>query len=521
MSVPPFVRCSGIRMPAAKALNGVYEYQGVIGNRPVYHQIGVSSGNLLWFVDIAMGGPCWVVSPKSQGVMRCPDEVVARSSSVALWPWEAGGWEVCNGLGGFAPCCGDDSAGMLRFVPSIPAAELLVSVPGPDDEDGPYSAVAYKWSGEVNDRLAFRRANASGDKAAEMRLFFAKGRKRWLLAKLRPEGAGIDTMVARSLPDDGASWASFWPWAMDAGGWETTQTPTLGMDDGEAIFVTNPHAHVKLSSPAVQVMGAAAASVALEGVFEPRGMANGRVHYVTNPEDASCLEGAGPLCLWHDDERGQWVITTAEQLGDTRAALARIASRAWWPWEAHLCGSTSPSTLGAAALSAAPPWQSGNAMLKDARRCWEVADRGGAFAEARGMSVEMIFPKRAEVVSGKKATHEFLGTFTCSGLLSSRPFFTQAKKRDEGRGCHVLWYAEESNQWVITADFRFLNTSSVDARVGDSAWFPWDVDIPWEVSDGLGDFIQDPRLKVIVAEVQGSRSASPSNSKPPSRQPSP
>merc|ERR1719329_1492815 len=110
------------------------------------------------------------------------------------------------------------------------------------------------------------------------------------------------------------------------------------------------------------------------------------------------------------------------------------------------------------------------------------------------MEVEMIFPKSAEVKAGKGAQHIFLGVFSYSGLLSSRPFFTQVKKKSEGRGCHVLWYAEESNQWVITADFRFLNTSSVDARVGDSAWFPWDVDIPWEVLDGLGDFIQDRKL---------------------------
>lgn len=508
-------------MPAAKALNGVYEYQGVVGNRPVYHQIGISSGNLLWFVDITMGGPCWVVSPKSQGVTRCPDEVVARSGSVAPWPWEVGEWDVCNGLGGFAPCRGNDSAGEMRFAPLIPAAELLVSVPGPEHEDGPYVPAAYRWSGEVNDRVAFRRVGASDDSGAEMRLFFAKGRKRWMLAKLRPEGAGIDTVAARSLPDDGASWASFWPWAMDAGGWETTRTPTLGLDDGEAIFGIDLQAHVKLASPAVRVVGAADASVALEGVFEPRGMANGRVHYVTNPDDASCLDGAGPLCLWHDDERGQWVITTTEQLGDTRAALARLASRAWWPWEAHLGGSTSPSTLGAAPLSVAPPWHAGSAMLKGARRCWEVADRRGAFAEARGMGVELIFPKRAEVVAAKGAAYGFLGAFTYSGLLSSRPFFTQVKKKSEGRGCHVLWYSEGSNQWVITADFRFLDTSSFDARVGDSAWFPWDVDIHWEVADGLGDFIQDVKLKAIVAEVQDSRSGSALSSRRPSRAPSP
>lgn len=502
-------------MPAAKAVNGVYEYQGVVGNRPVYHQIGVSSGNLLWFVDITMGGPCWVVSPKSQGVARCPDEVIARSGSVAPWPWEAGDWEVCNGLGGFVDCCGENSSGVMRFVPLIPAAELNVAVLGSDDR-AVYAPVAYRWSGEVNERLAFR-CVGEGDNGEEMRLFFAKGRKRWIVAKLRPEGAGIDTVAARSLPDDGASWASFWPWAMDRGGWETTRTATLGLDDGEAVFAIDHRAHVKLASPAVRVVGAAAASVALEGVFEPRGMANGRVHYVTNPDDASCLDGAGPLCLWHDDERGQWVITTTEQLGDTRAALARFASRAWWPWEAHLCGSTSPFTLGAAPMSVAPPWQTGTAMLKDARRCWEVADRSGSFVEAKAMAVEMIFPRRAEVHAGEKATHEFVGTFAYSGLLSSRPYFTQVKKRAEGRRCHVLWYSEESNQWVITPDFRFLDTSSVDARVGDSAWFPWDVDIPWEVSDGLGDFIQDGQIKVIVAENQDSRAGSPSGSRPVSR----
>merc|ERR1712050_336078 len=105
-------------------------------------------------------------------------------------------------------------------------------------------------------------------------------------------------------------------------------------------------------------------------------MTNGRVFYVQRLQDAT-LGGqgdTGPLCLWYAEDRGQWIITPAEQLGNSLVALARIASRAWWPWETHLGGSTSPALMGAVPFATLPEWHGGATVLASSRANWEVAD---------------------------------------------------------------------------------------------------------------------------------------------------
>eukprot|EP00971_Amphidinium_carterae_P111185 2202191-Amphidinium_carterae.1 len=101
---PPFVRCHGIRLSTAKALNGLYEQSGVWGNHAAYRQAGISSGNNLWFAEDMDTGPGWVITQKAAtiGVLS---SVIAFVPSHSAWPWEVDAcWHVCGRDGAFAPC---------------------------------------------------------------------------------------------------------------------------------------------------------------------------------------------------------------------------------------------------------------------------------------------------------------------------------------------------------------------------------------------------------------------------------
>jgi len=124
---------------------------------------------------------------------------------------------------------------------------------------------------------------------------------------------------------------------------------------------------------------------------------------------------------------------------------------------------------------------------------WEVGEPSGAFHSARDMAVNLVCIRRLVVKAHAMAMHPFLGTYDFAGLLSSRPFFLQRTQEDQR---FAVWYAEEPEQWVITEDFRLLDCITVDARVSDTAWFPWDVGSPWQISDRVGGFCPDAALQV-------------------------
>merc|ERR1719375_292011 len=97
--VPPLIKCTGIQTPSARAANGVYEFQGTAGGRPCYHQVGISSGNHIWYAEEGYYGPMWVISPKSAGVGGCPTSVIAACKSSSRWPWETENWLICSATG--------------------------------------------------------------------------------------------------------------------------------------------------------------------------------------------------------------------------------------------------------------------------------------------------------------------------------------------------------------------------------------------------------------------------------------
>jgi len=307
------------------------------------------------------------------------------------------------------------------------------------------------------------------------------------------------------------SWASLWPWEVHAHGWEAPTVATHGITDGDAQWLVQDTSKVSLASPGVLVShdNKDGTRSSLGGFYEPHGMANGRCFYLQQLKDAPLdADGdtAGPKCLWFAEDRGQWVLTTPDRLGDSRTVLARIFSRAWWPWEAHLGGSTSPGVLGAVPFATMPPWHGGSTVLSSTRAVWEVADASSSFQKSRGMAVDLDPDARCAVVkSADESSHPFLGIFERSGLLSSRPLFLQMREAKESKGKtwkppaeprYALWYAEDLEQWVITEDFRLLDVLTVDARVSDSCWFPWDISADWEVADGSGSFVMDALLKV-------------------------
>jgi phage gp46-like protein len=252
-------------------------------------------------------------------------------------------------------------------------------------------------------------------------------------------------------------------------------------------------------SPNVTFSGDAGELESIKGIYEGRGMLNGRVFYLQQLENAMS-ETVKALALWYAEDRGQWVVTGADSIGDSTQVVARISSKAWWPWEAHACGNTSPALLGAAMLAALPPWHEGAALLSSLREKWQILDAMGKVSTPKDMQVECIHYKYAVVSAGEGAQHKFVGNYEYAGMLSSRPFFLQTQKNKRKPTRFALWYAEEAERWVITNDFRLLDGTVVDARAEDSSWFPWDVACPWEVADGQGDFVADILLKVAFRE---------------------
>jgi len=545
-ALPPYIRCTGVRAPAAKALNGIYELQGLVHGHCCYHQTGVSSGNHIWFAEETPDGEAvWVVTPKDCGVGGEPKAMIAMSPNKARWPWEVDAWSVC----------GKDKKSLMpaptmRFIAVHPVAELAIQAPmmAASMQDCP-ATCRYRCAGQMNGRPAY--IQIGGER---LRLFFMPKQARWMLAKIGDEG--IKTLRARSVPDDGSSWAELWPWEVMAHGWEVPSVPTIGLEDGDAIWSTDSAMEVRLSSPPVRIScdgDGAPVDAYFCGYYEPRGMNNGRVYYVQLLETGSFEEGnTGPMCLWFAEDRGQWVLTGPERLGDSRVVRARVPSRAWWPWEAHLGGTTSPAAVGAVPFASMPVWQGGAAMLASSRANWEVPGPDGAFNTVRGMRVELISSKRLLVVGHKKAKHAFLGEYKQAGLLSSRPFFLQAWAGDEtadqkgapsdtgeeaeeaSEGAttaretekeqgdeeeeeeeeedeeeifaappprFALWYAEDTECWLITEDYRLLDEVTVDARVKDTAWFPWEAGV--EVADGQGGFVAVAGLRIEeVPELQ-------------------
>jgi len=159
------------------------------------------------------------------------------------------------------------------------------------------------------------------------------------------------------------------------------------------------------------------------------------------------------------------------------------------------------------------------------------------------MAVNLIVEKRIRIKAARWAKHPFLGYYDYHGMLASRPYYLQenpgkqnpAQQKqpmamgDDSGLCegiddildgfmlpevnnilplpprYALWYSDELSQWVITEDFRLLDCLVVDARSSDSAWFPWDISLGWEVAtestdqDPDGKFVSDRYLRVRSA----------------------
>eukprot|EP00930_Biecheleria_cincta_P094972 TRINITY_DN8680_c0_g1_i1.p1 TRINITY_DN8680_c0_g1~~TRINITY_DN8680_c0_g1_i1.p1 ORF type:complete len:541 (+),score=80.10 TRINITY_DN8680_c0_g1_i1:51-1625(+) len=497
MAVPPLLRCQGVRSPHAKAINGIYEY-GDHCNKPCYKQVGVSSGNVLWFCDDTQEGPMWVITHKATNIDDEPSGVVARSSHRTRWPWQVDSWQVCGRKGVFV------DAPSMCFSLVLPSPELIVQAPS---MDGIPVTDLFRRAGFVNGKVAFKRAGDDADpEVPSLRIFFMPKMGRWLLASTK-EGAGIETIIARSHVNDELNWVTLWPWEVEADSWESPTADTVGLDDADAEWQPNRDILVRLSSPGINI-GAVenydAPPAIICGYYEQRGMANGRVYYVMVPVDTSLSKTTGPMCLWYAEDRGQWVITAPELLGDSSAVLARIASRAWWPWEAHLGSTTSAACISAAPFATMPPWHGGAALLAGARVNWFVADENGGFREAKNMVVELDCAHELTVLAAETASHPFVGDYAMLGLIGSRPYFMQTQEAaEDAQGAegsdaarYTMWYAEDTEAWVITEQFRLLDELVVDARCRDSSWFPWQVAMPWEVSNGDSDFVVDINVKV-------------------------
>eukprot|EP00929_Paragymnodinium_shiwhaense_P019847 TRINITY_DN13403_c0_g1_i2.p1 TRINITY_DN13403_c0_g1~~TRINITY_DN13403_c0_g1_i2.p1 ORF type:complete len:534 (+),score=106.05 TRINITY_DN13403_c0_g1_i2:127-1728(+) len=496
--LPPLIRCHGVRVSNAKPLLGVWEFHGVCNDRPAYKQIGISSKNMLWYTQDAMEGAMWVVTPEVQsyGSESAPENCVARCRHPSRWPWATKDWEACGKSGNWK------RAPYLRFSIVNPCAELQVQLPQPGG-GGQVSTMRFRCNGQVYDKPCFRKVKESADPDSEqeVRIFFMPKQGVWLVATLKlDEGGGVEHVLAKSYDDDGASWIDMWPWSVDQGAWELPDRPAVlqeTADGGEVTWKVDRLAKVQLSSPPVEIVG----SLLFNGVYEPAGMVNGRTYFRQNLENSN-FSAAGPVCLWFSEERSQWVLTGPDQLGDARVVRARIASRAWWPWEAHLGGCTAPGVLGATAFAAAPPWQGGAAMLASSITAWEeLADADGGLEKAPDMEVRAIFEKKCVFASKlPDSKHAFLGEYKYAGILSSRPFFMCTDPNPLAHRRFCLWYSELAESWVVTADYRLLDIMAADARAEDSAWFPWEISVPWQVADGAGGFLFDKFTYVAAVE---------------------
>lgn len=510
---PPLIRCHGVANPNAKALNGLYEFQGTVDGRPCYHQTGVSSGNHIWFSEDGEDEPTWFITPKGQRMGGCPDAAVAKCRHRCRWPWETSGWLVCGKAHKFVPAPG------MQFQIVLPGCHLTLRArlpalakPGEASLGRPpgLRTLTFRGAGEVNDRPAYQEVSDDS-----LRLFWMPKMARWLVASLRSaqDGGGIAFVIARSHPDDGSSWASMWPW--EARLWDESTCPTLGLVDGDASWVTAAQTSflLDLCSPAVTISGNPEfVPDSLVGTYEPKGMANGRVYYVQRLDDIDLENSVGPKCLWFAEDRGQWVITDPTGLGESKVVCARVASRAWWPWEAHLGGSTAPATMGAVPFDCLPEWFGGATILAGSRAPWEIGEPAGGFHKAKDMAVNLCSPTKIKLKARQNATLDFIGTYEKRGICSSRPFFVQdvgktdqdPEAEDDGpEHLHALWYTDELEQWVVTTDYRMLDPCVPELRVHDTAWFPWEVTSTWEVADISGGFIKDTNVAVQVLPPNG------------------
>ncbi|CAK0804544.1 unnamed protein product [Prorocentrum cordatum] len=215
------------------------------------------------------------------------------------------------------------------------------------------------------------------------------------------------------------------------------------------------------------------------------------------------------------EDRGQWVVSVPEHLGDSSIVRARVSSRAWWPWEAHLGSCTSPSALGALVPTAvAPPWEGSKFGYAARAPCWEAYD-GEDFRPVPHLAIRMEVPSQCEAVGREGAQHPFLGAYDLAEMLGGRPYFVQRQPllQDDSspsmgkqamlaaKRCFVIWYSEDSEHWVVTEDFRLLydllDSYHVSARAADTCWTPWEVaGRCWEVPDGSGGWVRDPELSI-------------------------
>eukprot|EP00435_Cladocopium_sp_Y103_P031193 s1817_g7.t2 len=247
MSVPPLIRCCGVRSPHAKAINGIYEYIGAHSGRPCYRQTGVSSGNFVWYCQDALEGSMWVITQNESRPGEAPETAVARAMHLGRWPWEVTGWQVCGRNDAFL------EQPKMAFSLMLPAAELIVQAPALDSA---VSTCGFRRSGFVHDRVAFRRTGDTDDPGiTSLWIFWMPKQGRWLLANVKPGGSGVQSVVARSIPDDGSTWACFWPWEVEAEGWESPTADTIGLEDADAIWVPNRDIAVRLASPGIGIPG--------------------------------------------------------------------------------------------------------------------------------------------------------------------------------------------------------------------------------------------------------------------------
>ncbi|CAK9036352.1 unnamed protein product [Durusdinium trenchii] len=199
----------------------------------------------------------------------------------SLWPKRYFSRPAEDGVQPDAASCGVDRTGAgpgrCGLHVWLPALGLCAREGGLPEVEGDYPGITSLW------------------------IFWMPKQGRWLLANVKPGGTGVQSVVARSLADDGSTWACFWPWEVEAEGWESPTADTIGLEDADAIWVPNRDIAVRLASPAI-VIGTVddlgAPPVIICGFYEPRGMANGRVYYVMVPEDISLERSTGPMCLW-------------------------------------------------------------------------------------------------------------------------------------------------------------------------------------------------------------------------------
>jgi len=482
-------------MPAATGINGLYEYHGNHLGRPVYRQLGTTSRNFLWFAEDIPEGTMWVISPKTERLGGRAAQAIARNRSTARLPWEiqvTETWETCEMqrdektgamVGVFA------SAPSMFFELYIPIPKISVTV---SLSQGAPSMGVYSYAGLVQGNCLYRQENPD---AQAVQMVWEANQKRWLIAETDKEAGkkgaedvgGIRAVLARSSRREGPL-ASL-PWQSPPGTWEVSNDP-LAVMGGD--FIPDKALKVSILAPDVRIVGATGPLAQLNGLYGQHCELNGRACWRHKLGEFGTVETGGPMSLWFSEDRGQWVFSTPELLGNDNKVCARINSRAWWPWEAHLGTSTSPGMLGSLPAADVPVGLSLAEGLAATRVCWEVADGRGGFSMDTKLRVMLEFEDDAVFQStGPNARYAFLGRYACAGMLACRPFFLQSPDADYHGVC---WFDEEDNYWIITEDWQFMDKQAVNARCPDPAWFPWAVKASWEVPDGSGGFLKDANL---------------------------